>query len=150
MADKYIPPGWDEEKVLAGLHKAMAFGKPNDSAAEATFYFKKLSAFDAEEADTTGVPYDPDERRSNVAAPKFKTVACAVEFFDALGSIETFGIAKPTRIKITLLQPEWEQVFDFTFVMANGDRYHRGIEEPAPALGSIDIHVIWCNAEGEH
>lgn len=151
MSDKkFVPPGFDEDAVLAGLYKAMGFGEPTvASGAEATFYFRTLRQEGLDEVDSDGVPYDPDERRINIASPKTRTIPCAVEYFDRQGSVESFGLVSPTRIKITILQPEWTLVKDFIFVVANGDKYVRDRIEPVVALGSINVYTAWCVAESE-
>lgn len=151
MSDKkFIPPGFDEGKVLAGLYTAMGFGEPTSaSGAEATFYFRTLRVDGNEEVDSDSVPFDPDEHKVNVAAPTHRTIPCAVEFIGREGSPETFGLASPSRIKITILQPEWDIVSNFAYVVAAGDKYIREKLEPVVALGSIDVYTVWCVAESE-
>lgn len=144
---KYVPPSFNRARVLDGLHKAMGFGEPNSVDDKATFFFSARPA-SATPADGAGVPFNPDERPANTGSPK-KTVACAVEYFDAAGQAQTFGDIRPSRVKITLLAPEWDQVKDFAYVVCAGDKYIRSTLQPVDALGSLDIYTVWATAESE-
>lgn len=147
MADDFLPPGFDAAEILAGLHTAMGFGAPTRTEDQATFYLPPTNAPQTEPTDVDGVPFDPTQKR---AATTNKLVRpCAVEFYDASGIIETFGTAYPTRIKITLLDPDYQDVKDFLFVVAGGDKYIRSKTEPPVALGSIDVWSCWAAAENE-
>lgn len=147
---KYIPPGFNSAQVIAGLHKAMGFGEPTRVGDKATFYFPVSYDWPPGTVlDEDGVPFDPTVMpvTNTVKAPL--KVYCAVEYFDRADKSETFGVFRPTRIEITLLDAEYQQVKDFAYVEAGGDKYVRRSVEPPVALGSIDVWTVTAVAEDE-
>lgn len=145
---KFVPPSFDEARVLEGIKKAMGFGEPTRPEDKVTFYFNARST-PAGEVDEEGVPFDPDDRVTNTREDEAVVVDCAVEYQDRAAQTETFGVYIPARVILTLLDPDWQQVKDFSFVKAGGDIYHRSTVEPPVALGSIDVWSVICLAEGE-
>lgn len=144
---KFIPPGFDAARVTEGLHKAMGFGEPTRTEDKATFFFPKRSAA-GQPRDGAGVPFDPDQHPTASSKAKVQ-VPCVVEYHDAAELLAEFGGITPSRVKITVLDPEWQQIKDFAYVVAGGDKYVRTKVEPPIALGSIDVWTIWCTAEDE-
>ncbi|GAB3863342.1 hypothetical protein GCM10028801_30740 [Nocardioides maradonensis] len=146
---KYAPSSFNRPTVRAGLLKAMGFGEPNSMADKVTFYFP-TRATTTESADQDGVPFDPSVRVED-QSPTSKAVSCALEFIDWQGQVVEPGSVKPTRIRLTLLQEEWAQVKDFTYVTAGGanERYARDYVQPTIALGSIDVVQVLCRAQDE-
>lgn len=144
---KYVPSSFDRATVRAGLLKAMGFGEPTQTADKVTFFFPKRSTTSAPH-DQDGIPFDPNVRLSDAGAPS-KTVACAVEFMDWNGAVVEPGTIKATRLRITLLQEEWNAVKDFTYVTAGDNKYLRDYVEPPLALGSIDVYQVMVRAEDE-
>ena len=145
---KFVPPSFNEARVLEGIKKAMGFGEPTRVEDKVTFYFNARSE-PTGEVDEEGVPFDPEDRTTNTRAGESMVVDCAVEYQDRAPQTETFGVYIPARIILTLLDPDWQQVKDFTHVKAGGDIYHRSTVEPPVALGSIDVWSVICLAEGE-
>lgn len=148
---KFIPPGFDADAVLAGLHKAMGFGEPTRTDDKATFFFPKTrtSTPSGASADQDDIPFDVTVPVVAADSHPKATVACAVEYVDATEIVTTAGDVTPSKIVITILDPEWQQVKDFSFVVAGGDKYIRGRVEPPVALGSIDVWTVHCTAEDE-
>lgn len=145
---KYVPPGFDAERVIEGLKKAMGFGEPTRPEDKVTFYFNARST-PTGPVDEDGIPFDPDDRITNTREDDATTVDCVVEYQDRAPKAETFGVVVPARVILTLLDPDWQQVKDFSYVKAGGDIYHRSTVEPPVALGSIDVWSVICIAEGE-
>lgn len=142
---KYIPPSFDEARVIEGLRKAMGFGEPTRTEDKVTFYFNARSV--SSSTDEDGVPFDPATR---VVVDDTGVVKdCAVEYQDRAPKGETFGVVVPSRIIITMLDPDWQDVEGFAYVKAGGDTYWRSSVEPPIALGSLDVWQIICTAEGE-
>lgn len=146
MSKEFTPAGFDKREVLAGLHLAMGFGTPTRTEDRATF-FVPAAAVDTDDDDLAGVPFDPTVRHA-ANATKVQ-VACAVEFYDAQGVIETFGSTAPTRIKMTVLDEEYQKIKGYSYVVAGGDKYVRGKTQPPVALGVIDVWTLWADAENE-
>lgn len=145
---KFVPPSFDEARVLEGLKKAMGFGEPTRPEDKVTFYFNERST-PAGEVDEEGVPFDPDDRVINEREGEAVIVDCVVEYQDRAAQTETFGVYIPARVILTLLDPDWQQVKDFSYVKAGGDIYWRSTVEPPVALGTIDVWSVICLAEGE-
>lgn len=147
MAKEFTPPGFDKAAVLAGLRTAMGFGAPTRTEDRATFYLPKTEAETPAAEDLATVPFDPDVRRT--ASTRKVQVACAVEFYANGQLVESWGAANADRILVTLLDPEYQQVKNFSYVVAGGDKYIRSRTQPPVALGSIDVWQVWADAENE-
>lgn len=146
---KYIPSGFDVTRVKDGLHKAMGFGEPTRTADKATFFFVSTTALSDPDTvvDDFGTPFDPTVRRTRVVTSS--QVPCAIEF-KARGDVtESFGVVAATRIQITLLDPEYQEVKGFDYVVVGGDKYIYHSTEPPTALGSLDVWTVWATAEDE-
>jgi hypothetical protein len=143
---KFIPPGFDEAKVIDGVHKAMGFGEPNLDADKVTFHFGSRTA--GVGTDDQGVPFNPTGSAGDTE-PTAVAVTCAIEFRDSGGQAVTFGQIAPTEVVVTLLDPEYQQIKGFSYLTAGGDRYLYDLTEPVIALGSIDVWVIHAKAENE-
>jgi hypothetical protein len=148
------PAGFSESDVLAGLYLAMSFGAPNDPAQQATFY--KTPILDADNnSDDEGIPFDPtvNVNRTPVTVKR----PCAIEYVDAADQFEEYGVRQPSKVKVTLLGPDYdaivgddpETVPPFSYITVGGQKYLYRKAEPVVALGSIDVHVIHCQAEDE-
>ena len=92
------------------------------------------------------MPFDPTKRTTTT--PVRRRATCAIEYADGPDRTERFGVRQPSRIVITLLQPEWEKVSPFEFVVWGGDKYLRRGHQ-VEALGSVDVHTVQCVAEDE-
>lgn len=146
---KFVPPGFNAAAVEAGIHKAMGFGEPTRSEDKAWFYFATVRTSTGP-VDQDNVPFDPDVAVTpNPVTPRKVQQSCAVEFVDKQAATETFGDVKATRIKITLLDSDYQKVKGFAYVVAGGDKYIYDFTEPPVALGSIDVWTVWAVAEGE-
>lgn len=146
---KFIPSGFNPAAVEAGIHKAMGFGEPTRTEDKAWFYFPTGRVV-TDPADQDNVPFDPSATVTpNPATPRKIQQACAIEFIDKQAAVETFGDVKASRIKITLMDVDYQKVKGFAYVVAGGDKYLYDFTEPPVALGSIDFWTVWCNAEGE-
>lgn len=136
---------FNKQTVLDGLYVAMDFGSPNVAADKATFYMPRT--FEAEGlTDSAGVPMNPDNQRTFGSLVK-KTVRCAVEYMSGTGKETNFGDLNADKVKITLLAPEFAQVEGFEYVVISGNKYLYWKSEPVIALGSIDVHQVYCRAE---
>lgn len=143
---KYIPPSFNRNQVLTGLHQAMGFGEATRTGDKATFYKVTLPTT-TDPVDQEGLPFDPDDTRTPVATGV--AVPCAIEYFDRAEDADSYGVLQPTRIKLTMLDPDYQLVKGFKYVVAGGDKYYYAKTEPTIALGSIDVWIIHCNAQDE-
>ncbi len=137
---------FDRTTVLQGLYTAMDFGAPNTATDKATFYMPRTITSDFSNEDEDMVPMNPNNKRTFGTLVK-KTVRCAVEYQGGSGKDENFGVLNPDKVKITLLGPEFVQVEGFEYVVISGNKYLYLKSEPVIALGSIDVHQIYCRSE---
>lgn len=135
---KFLPPGWDEDRVKEGLYKAMGFGEPTRTQDQAAFHIPQPG--DPVAGNTEGVPWDPSVKRNRKGLTK--RVSCAIEFQDTLGQTVSAGDIQATQIVVTLLDPEYQQVKGFDYVVAGGDKYYYRLTDPPVALGSIDVWTV--------
>ncbi len=136
---------FDRSSVLAGIHLAMEFGQPNTATDRATFYMPRTVTASGN-LDQDDVPMNPNNLRNFSSLVK-KTVKCAVEYFGAQGKDTNLGVMVPDKVKLTLLDPEFDQIEGFEYVVISGSKYLYWKSEPVLGLGAIDVHQIWCKAE---
>jgi hypothetical protein len=141
-----VPAGFDPAAIRAGLLKAMVFGKPARESDQALFVIPAATVVDDGE-DDEGVSFDPTDR--DVVAPRELRVDCAVEYVDATGSMETAGVITPSKVIITLLDEEYQQVKGFSHVIAGGDTYRYSKTPPPDGLGTMTIWTVICVADDE-
>ena len=80
--------------------------------------------------------------------PQKVAVPSPVDYTDASDQAKRFGTVQPSRLELTLLDPDWQKVKDFEYVVWGGDKYLRRSHQ-VDALGSLDIHTVHCVAEDE-
>lgn len=141
MAGTYF----NQAAVLAGLYTAMDFGAPNTATDRATFYMPRTVSSSGNQ-DSDGVPFNPSNGRVFGSLVK-KTVPCAVEYIGGTGKDENFGVLNPDKVKLTILGPDFLNIQGFEYVVISGNKYLYVKAEPVIALGSIDVHQIYCRAE---
>jgi hypothetical protein len=140
------PKGFNAARVREGLLIAMNFGLPPEDADQPTFWFPATATITAS-VDDENVPFDPTVRPTYRRASV--TVPCAVEYVDAEGKIENFGVLVRAKVKITLLGDEYEEVRGFEFVTIGGQRYMYKRTEAPLGLGSIPVWTVHCESEDE-
>ena len=141
------PAGFNAQTIREGLLVAMNFGLPPLAADQPTFYFPKAATGVTAPVDDSGVPFDPSVRPTYTRAKV--SVPCAIEYHDAAGKIENFGVIVPTKIRVILMGDEYEQVKGFDYVVIAGQRYFYRTTEPPVGLGSIPMWFIHCEAEDQ-
>lgn len=152
------PPGFIEAEVRAGLHAAMEFGRPTGTDEAVVFHVPTFPSPPGAAFDQDGVPYDPTMSRS---APTYELVSvlCAVEYLDrqqAFTNPDILGSGVTNSVlRLTMLDEEYEQIrgFDWCSVKsATGtgtERYWYRRTAPAIGMGTIDVFMVYCEAEDE-
>jgi hypothetical protein len=136
---------FDQSTVLAGLHIAMDFGSPNKVSDKATFYLPQTVSGSGN-VDSYQVPFNPENKRTFSPLVK-KVVPCAVEYLDAAGKDINFGVLNASRVRLTVLGPDYVNIKGFEYVVISGNKFLYAKTEPIIALGSIDVAIIYCVAE---
>lgn len=132
------------QRFRDGIHYAMNMGAPEDDELAVTFVFDSAVLVDGP-ADASGVPFDPDAELVG-SAPQQHRVPYAIEYYDARGQLTGLGIINATRVEITVLDEEYEQIRDAVAVIINGNRFNRRKEAAPMALFSVNVHVMHFDA----
>lgn len=126
---------------------AMTMGAAVDAGERVTFHFPSTLVY-AGSADGAQVPFDPDATVvSSTPAPV--QVSCAIEYFDAENQPTEFGLLAPTRLTITLLDDDYDEVADASYVVVHGDRYNYRRTEPPSGLFEVGIYTMHFTSQNE-
>lgn len=139
--------GFDAGDFRSNIRLAMTLGLPPDLADQPAFVFPGATT-NVSPADEDDVPFDPTARPTR-AAPTSVKVPCAVEYVDAAGKVENFGVIIPSKVRLTLLDEDYEQVRGFSFVMIGGDRYFYTKTETPLGLDSVGVWIVHATAEDD-
>lgn len=147
MAEKYLPAGWSETKVLQGLYKAFGFGMAQNEVDRPTFYIPE-AVTPTPGVDEGGVPFNPTVRVTQTHRP-VTDIYCALTVDGQAIDTETWGQRQPSEIEIIVLGPDFAQIQGFEYVLVRGEHYRYQWAEPPATLGTIDCHVIHCTSDWE-
>lgn len=138
------PPGFNPTEVRNGLRFAMTFGIPEGSPP--TFVMPTTYTAGGD-FDSHGVPWHPDDVPVPGTPGQSIAVPCAVEYTQGPGKADTFSHLMPSKILLTLLDEEYQQIKGFEYVVINGNKYlYRNTQAPV-GLGSIEVWQIVCESE---
>lgn len=140
-------PNFDPQDFIDGIHFAMSLGLPPASEDQPTFYFP-ATVDNTAPADASGIPFAPEAEPTYTRPPSVK-VPCAVEYVDAEGKIESFGVAVPAYVVLTLLQQDYDVVRGFEFVIIGGNRYWYRSTFPPLGMDSVGVWQIKCRTDDE-
>lgn len=141
--------GFDADAVRAGLRTAMRVGMPPVAGDQPVFFIPQSQPTPSEAVDQDGVPFDPTFVPDRVPPRKVSGVTCAVEYSDGEGKIETFGVIVPSKVKLTFLDEDYQQVVGFEYVVISGRKYLYQRTETTKGLVSVGLYVVHCTAEDE-
>lgn len=139
--------GFNAAEFRDGIHLAMQMGAALDAGERVTFHFP-TTVTNAAPADGAAVPFDPTATPTKATTPPVQ-VDCAVEYFDAENQPTSFGLLAPSRLAITLLDEEYEQVKGCAYVVVHGDRYNYRRTEPPSALFDVGLYVMHFTSPSE-
>lgn len=111
------------------------------------FHFEPVIVFTGR-ADGDRVPFDPAQS-AITTTPDPVTVPCDITFTTASDTPTSFGEVIPAKVEVLLLDLDYEQVANATYVTVNGDRYNRLYEPPSSGLFDVGLHKIVFQAENE-
>ena len=138
--------GFDAQACRVGIHLVQEFFTPGDQ--RATFYFPDQAPTSGA-TDSENVPFDPNATVERTPSKDPVVVPCSIEYESVLGQLENIGYVSPSRIIVTLLDVDYQQVQGFEYVVINGDRYfYRSTDVPS-ALGDVTVWSVRCIAEDE-
>lgn len=144
-----VDSGFDAAGFREGIHFAMHMGLPPDPDEQITFFFHPtVTNPGSVVVDGANVPFNPAASLTSTPLDPVK-VDCAVEYLDAEGQPTSFGLLAPSRIAVTLLDVDYEQVAGVAYVVAHGDRYNYRRTEPPAGLFDVGLYVMHFTAENE-
>ncbi len=144
---RHIQYQFDGDRFRNAIRFVFEMGTPTEDEQQVTFHFADTLTF-AGPADGEQVPFNPAEAIVRNTPPPIRR-PCDVEFTKATDEPTAFGIVIPARITVTLLDEDYQDVKDATFIIVNGDRYIRHYEPPSYALFDVGLHEMVFIAENE-
>lgn len=139
--------GFDAAAFREGIQFAMNMGAPVAAGDQVKFYFPPATATVVSH-DDTGLPFNPAEPPVTTT-PAPVTVPCAVEFDRQEGEHDRIGFVVPNRLRVLLLDTDYDQVQGCSHIVYGGDRYDLRYEEPPNALFDAGVHTMVFVARGE-
>ena len=139
--------GFNAAEFREAIHFAMSMGAAPDESERITFHFPSTLTYNVP-ADGAHLPFDPSATITP-ETPDPVQVDCAVEYFDSENQPTNFGLLAPTRLAITLLDVDYDQVQDCSYVVAHGDRYDYRRTEPPSGLFDVGLYTMHFTARGE-
>jgi hypothetical protein len=139
--------GFNAAEFRDGIHFAMGMGAPTTATDQVKFYFAS-TVTPGPSADATGMPFNPALAPTE-ATPEPITVPCAVEYDRQEGEHDRVGFVVPSRLRILLLDVDYQQVKDCSYIVHGGDRYDLRYEEPPIGLFDVGVHTMVFVARGE-
>lgn len=138
---------FNADRFRTAIRYAMDLGTPPVAADALKFYWNAVSTTVAT-TDGEGVPFDPAATVTRTT-PTPVSKPCAVEYLDAAGEPTGFGVIIPSKVKVTLLDEDYDAVRTADYVVVAGDRYIRQYEPPSYGLFDVGVHQIIYAAENE-
>jgi hypothetical protein len=140
-------PDFNAAEFRAGIHLAMEMGAALDADEQVTFHFPSTLVYNTP-GDETDTPFDPTTTVTSTPVTP-KRVPCAVEYFDAENQPTNFGLLAPSRLEITLLDEDYEQIKNASYVVVHGDRYNYRRTQPPQGLFDVGLYVMHFTAVNE-
>ena len=109
--------------LRAGFRTAMSIG----ALVPPTFIFPQ-----------NAVTWDDTEHET----PDPVSALCAYEGTDNSGQVVNFGVTTPTRVTVTILDEEYEQIKGCTSMIIGEQEYLLDREDLPYALGTVHVHTL--------
>ncbi len=139
---------FDQSGFEAGIRTAMSVGLPPTEADRPIFVFRD-TVTNSLPADQENVPFDPTATPVVVAGNQVLGITCAVEYLDITGQVVDLGTLTPSRLKITMLDAEYQLTKGFDYVSIAGDRYTYRRTEPPIGMVDSTVWIVHCSAEDD-
>lgn len=140
-------PGFNADEFRDAIHFAMNLGAAPDAGERVLFMPESVLTYNVA-VDGANVPFDPAATVTRTT-PSAITVDCAVEYFDAENQPTPFGPLAPSRVAITLLDVDYDQVKECRYVVIHGDRYDYRRTEPPSGLFDVGLYVMHFTSTSE-
>jgi hypothetical protein len=147
LPSRNIPYQFNGDRFRNAIRFVFEMGAPPEDGIGLVFHFSDTVTFTGP-SDSNVVPFDPTQAATRETRTPV-TVPCDVEFVSASEQPTAFGGIIPAKLKVLLLDDDYEKVADAIFVVMNGDRYNRQYEEPSFGLFDVGLHTMVFQAEDE-
>jgi hypothetical protein len=139
---------FNQAQFETGIRTAMGVGLPPALSNRPVFVFADTIT-NTLPADQEHVPFDPTATPVVAAGNQLSGITCAIEYVDLAGDVVDLGNITPTRLKITMLDAEYQLVQGFDHVLMAGDRYFYRRTEPPIGMVDSTVWIIHCIAEDD-
>lgn len=140
---------FDAVAFRAGIKLAMVMGEAPVDDDQVLFHFESQLVYTGTgKIDADNVPFDPSATVQRVT-PTPIHVPCAVEYVDVESVPTNFGFVAAAKLRITLLDEEYQKVKDSTYVTVGGDVYRYRRTEPPSGLFDVGLFTLHYVAENE-
>lgn len=139
---------FDQADFESGIRTAMTVGLSPVIADRPIFVFAGTTT-NVAPADSEQVPFDPAATPVVVQGNRITGVICSYEYVDATGQVVDLGTITPTRLRITMLDAEYQLVRGFDHVLIAGDRYNYRLTQPVVGMVDSAIWIVHCTAEDD-
>lgn len=141
--------GFDANAVRTGLRTAFNVGMPPLEEEQPVFFMPLVVPDQTEAVDSDGVPFDPSYLPTRTPRVKVSGLSAGIDYVDGIGKLENFGVIAPSKVILTLLDVDYEQVKGFEFVVISGNKFFYRRTETTHGLVSVGLYKVHCTAEDE-
>ena len=132
-------PGFSKARFNAGITAAMNMAAPLALGDRATFYFAPVTS-PVTAAD--GVPFNPATTPSRTTKTAV-SVACVAEQASSSEEFTRFGPMTTSKIRVTLLEDQYQAVKGCAFVVVAGDKFDYVSTEAPAGLFDAQVWTLW-------
>lgn len=142
-------PNFNRAEVEEGIRFAMRLGLHPDPAERPTFHFAAIRTWpEGTVLSQDGKSLDPSVRPV-VERPAPQQVLCAYEYIKADEDELPVGVTRDTKVVLTLLEAEYQEVSEATEVEIGKTRYKLGYEMVPRGLFDMGVRQFACFAKDE-
>lgn len=142
-------PRFDPNVFRTNIRFAMRMGMPEDATKGVTFRFGKTKTWPSGAAlDQDGNPFDPT-LSAIVTEPDPVQIPVGVEFSQASPEELPVGQFVGSKVVLTMLDEDYEEVKLAKEVTIDGDDYIIRYEEPPIGLFDVTVHRFVCTSKDE-
>lgn len=139
--------GFDAARFRSAIRFVFTMAEPPSTVDQLVFHWNPTST-SAGPKSGDGVPFNPTQAITTTTPPTVKR-PYLVEYVDAAGEPTPFGKVIPSRVRVWLLDGDYDDVKTADYVVISGDRYERDHEEPSYGLFDVGIHCCTYSAMNE-
>ena len=138
-----------EKQFRDGIHFAMDMGDPDADRDTVHFHWDEVRQYAI--ADSNNLPFDLDDPKTILEPAFSKQTLAALEFVSrsTLSGGTPVGQFDSHRVKITLLDTEYEEIKGFDWLDISGNKYDLDFVEPVIGLFGVSVYILHASARDE-